>query len=317
MKELTLQDKIMGAMYGYAIGDALGVAGEFMTKTEVAMRYPDGIRRYDQIFRDAHRSQWLPGEWTSDTEIVLRMLYSLLEEDRYSINAVARKFKEWYEEGYPDLVPQYRFIFADPNYVNNPEEVAYHVWKEMGGIDASNEALGRAAFTGMAGEHYIEIGAELCAITHPDPRCVGCSIVISRLAHDLMWHRRITDEDTLVRLARPVDDRIIPYIRWAKHETLDPFDLDDEDTLWYVRKAMGASLWCIWHELSAMEAFDAIVSEGGDADTNAALALALIGIRDGVEAFPKELRDTLVGKRKLEETGLKLIEYFKKNVRHP
>lgn len=144
MKDLDLKDKIMGALYGCAIGDALGVAGEFMTKEEVAIRYPQGVKDYADIYRDAHRSQWEPGEWTNDTEMNMRMLQALVDDDAYDIHTIARKFTEWYQEDYPDVVPQYRFLFKHPDYVKRPAEVAYQVWSDMGACDASNEALPRA-----------------------------------------------------------------------------------------------------------------------------------------------------------------------------
>lgn len=135
-------------------------------------------------------------------------------------------------------------------------------------------------------------------------------MVIGRMAHDLMWHRRVTDEATLTKISSSVDDRIIPYIRWAQHPTLDPLDLDDDDTLWFVRKSMAAALWCIWHDLTAEQALEAIIREGGDADTNGAVTLSLIGLRDGYNALPERLRDGLKDRKRLDQTADKMVDYF-------
>ena len=39
-------DKIRGVIFGQAIGDALGLATEFMSKEEVESNYPDGVHSY-------------------------------------------------------------------------------------------------------------------------------------------------------------------------------------------------------------------------------------------------------------------------------
>lgn len=46
MMEL-IKDKMLGCLYGQAIGDALGLGSEFMSKDEVIKNYPDGLKTYN------------------------------------------------------------------------------------------------------------------------------------------------------------------------------------------------------------------------------------------------------------------------------
>ena len=305
-----LNEKISGALYGLAIGDALGVGAEFMSREEVSYRYPNGLRDYDDIYQDAHRSQWKPGEWTNDTEVTLRMIESVLETGKLDVGCVARKFKEWYKENPKDMVSNLRQILNHPDYEDSPEDVARAVWLDMGGTDASNEANSRSPFVGWAKENHREAGARICAITHADPRCIASNVALAEMGHDLFWNDRVTDAQTLIDIVSDIDDRVVPYIRMAQNDTLEELDLDDSETYWYTRKTMAAALWAVWKDLTPMEAFDAIFREGGDVDTNACLALSLLGMKSGPDAFPENLRESLVEKKRLDRLADALTEYF-------
>ena len=44
-----MNSKLKSIYLGQAIGDALGLATEFMTKEDIAIHYPNGIKDYNDI----------------------------------------------------------------------------------------------------------------------------------------------------------------------------------------------------------------------------------------------------------------------------
>ena len=86
---LDLKEKFYGCLFGGAIGDALGLGTEFMMPNEISRRYPDGLHDYSQIIRDAHRSQWDCGDYTNDTEIVVRMIGKICDSGRIDVRDFA------------------------------------------------------------------------------------------------------------------------------------------------------------------------------------------------------------------------------------
>jgi len=51
-------------------------------------------------------------------------------------------------------------------------------------------------------------------------------------------------------------------------------------------RTLAAALWCYWHTKSFEEGLLAIVNEGGDSDTNGAIACAILGAKFGYDPIP-------------------------------
>ena len=66
--------------------------------------------------------------------------------------------------------------------------------------------------------------------------------------------------------------------------------LDGRD-MGYTLKAMQVALWCAYEATDFEEALIAVVSAGGDTDTNGAVAGAVLGARFGNDAIPPRWRD--------------------------
>lgn len=307
---MELNDKISGAIVGFALGDALGVGTEFMTRTEAASYYPGGLRTFDRIIRDAHRCQWKRGEWTNDTEVLIRFLKCIVEEKEFKITRMASALKEWLDETDKDVAPVFRIVCNTPGWTESPVTTAHRTWKSAGLFEASNEAIQRSVVTGLTSDrkHLSEHTRKIMLMTHDDSRCVASAVIMAKMVSSLLHDEEDTDYDELESVCLTIDQRTLPFLRKAREGDIESVKVDDEDTWSWTRKSMAAALWGYWHSDNAAEAIYRVVDLGGDADTNASLAGALAGLKYGYDGLPAE-KENIVGLEGLLELSGQVADY--------
>ncbi len=289
-------NKLKGCLYGYAIGDALGLGTEFMSREEVAVRYPDGLTTYNQIIRDAHRSQWKRGQYTNDTFFVLLLAESIAERGRCDHLDFAERIKKWFDETSPmDISTNLRWVLSTPDFLEYPHQTARKIFKIHNSNISRNDSLGRAVMLGIWPNFNEETILDNIYLTHVHPVTIASSMIIARMANDLLWKDRQTDIQTIYSIAGKYTDRLTPFIDIARDGTLDDLELDDEESFNSAAKALSAALWTLWHHDSPEEAIYNIVSRGGDANSTGALCGMLIGLQYGFDALPDHLVKGLIG----------------------
>lgn len=99
MKKMTTQEsRIKGALYGVAVGDALGGPVEFMGPEQIAAKHG---RLATMV-----GGGWLhlaPGEITDDTQMTLCVAEGIVEAPEAPIQAIGRRFIEWANSGPKDI----------------------------------------------------------------------------------------------------------------------------------------------------------------------------------------------------------------------
>lgn len=310
---MNIHDKVRGVLYGFAFGDALGIGTEFMTRNEIRSYYPDGLRHFSQIIRDAHRSQWKHGQWSNDTDLLLLHLDSILSNERLDVCHTARMLKEWYDNCSTDSCPLFRILMNTPGWTEYPIKITHKVWIDRRISEASNESIARSIVTGILSspQNLDDQTRQLVLITNDDSRCVSSATVIARMMSSILFKETISPYCELENYCCSVDSRTIPLLRLAHEGSLDDLKLDDENTCQWTRKSMAAALWIVWHCDNAADAIYSLVDAGGDANTNAALAGAFFGAMHGYDAIPDE-KDLLIGKEKLDDMADRIVDYLEK-----
>ena len=294
---LTKYDRIRGAIAGYALGDALGVGSEFMTKTEMQGYYPDKLRDFKSIIRDSHRCQWKPGETTNDTHFFTTLLETILSNGGYDLNICAKAFIDKIRNTTKDIVPTFRTLLAFPDWEESPLVNTHKIWKHHGLEEGSNEANHRGIAMALLFDRpeLDDIVKQLVLMTHDDMRCVASTVILAHTAHSLLHTGEPASLKDLMSVCYAYDTRTVPFLEMAVNGKLEDFDLDDESSMGLTRKNMGAALWTVWHCDNAADAIYAVIDEAGDADSNGAITGALAGLRFGYDALP-DIKNDLIDK---------------------
>lgn len=287
---------MLGCLYGQAIGDALGLGSEFMSKDEVNKNYPDGLKHYSQIIQDAHRRRWAKGAWTDDIDMMLCILEGF-EDGRFNIHNVASNFKDWFN-GSPMGIGSHTYkVLCMGDYVEKPEMCSKLWWDLSRQQSAANGALMRTSVIGLAPCNVIEQAEAICKLTHYDPRCVGSCAIAASIIHNLVWHDRQLSYDEIKDIAQRYDSRILEWVDAAYTSTdISMLDLDESYPIGYTLRTLSAALWCYWHSPSFEEGLLSVVNEGGDADTNGAVACAILGAKFGFSSIPEHYIDNLLNR---------------------
>lgn len=281
-----LKDKMLGCLYGQAIGDALGLGSEFMSKDEVKKNYPNGLKNYDQIIQDAHRRRWAKGAWTDDTDMMLCILNGY-DNEAFNLHRVASNFKDWFN-GTPMGIGNHTYkVLCMADYVEQPEMCSKLWWELSRQQSAANGALMRTSVVGLA-QTNIEVQAEaICKLTHYDPRCVGSCVIAYSIINNLVWHDKQLSYDEIKNITQRYDERILEWVDAAYNSSeISMLDLDETYSIGYTLRTLSAALWCYWHAKSFEDGLLSVVNEGGDADTNGAIAGAILGAKFGYSSIP-------------------------------
>ena len=297
---METKDKIYGTIFGQAIGDALGLGTEFMSKTEVREKYPDGLKEYSQIIRDYHRAKFQPGSWSDDTDMMLCIANAIIEDKGINLHTIARNFKQWvYAPETRGVGQTILKVLSIAEYVEKPHQVAELIWRMTRTKNAANGSVMRTAIIGLKKENVAQTAEEVCKLTHFDPRCVGSCVIVSEIINHLIWHDEQLSYSQIMTIGNKYDKSIAEYIDKAYYNGIESLELDEPSSIGYTLKALGSALWCLFHVNEFEEGLLRVVNEGGDADTNAAVACAMLGAKFGYTSIPQKYTDGLTRKSDL------------------
>jgi ADP-ribosylglycohydrolase len=226
-------------------------------------------------------------------------------------------------------------VVLNPEYLSEPENIAHRYWVKTGRHVAPNGSLMRTHPLGImclpfSREATYKTAMDYSRVTHVDPRCVVscciCTVLISETLKGTVKSEE--DIDTILEDGfnwvhqnyRPDLDNQEPrldrqeFVRHVYAKSLAELQLDHSMKIGYVYKCLGSAILCLRLAVRSPQmstnTFEVIITdltmEGGDADTNACCAGALLGAFLGYSKLPSHWRDGLMHREWLVEKALSL-----------
>lgn len=274
---IDTQDRIRGALYGVAVGDALGAPLEFMTAEEI-------LAKYGAPVREMVGGGWLsvvPGEVTDDTQMTLAVADGIAENPENPIPAIGRRFIAWHDSRPKDIgntcrsaiQAAKRHISAGDDEVKAWQRAGEDIAMRSGGQNAGNGALMRTVYPALyyPKDKAAEMAVAIGAMTHRnDSSDMYCKLYVELVVGAL------DDPTGVMHTVRSLSEEL---------RDLPP-------TGWVV-----GSFSCAVKAIAQTETFEDTVVQavnlGGDADTIGAIAGGLAGAIYGFEAIPERWKDCL------------------------
>lgn len=289
-----LVERARGCLLGQLCGDALGSIVEFRSGRSIREEYPNGLR----VIVGSPVWGTLAGQPTDDSEMAFALAHTLVEHG-FDIEEIAWAYGRWLQSNPFDIggtIRQATSAIVQARLRGEPLEQA--VYDRSNWDSEANGALMRQSPLAIWG--HALLAAELAvmvrrdtALTHPNIVCRDASaalIVAMAKAIGEGLDGKATYEVALEwNRSEGKSASIIEALEKAKYEKPDY-----EYHQGHVVIAFQNALFQVLHAESIEEGVADTVMGGGDTDTNAAIAGALLGAVYGASNIPEQWMNTVL-----------------------
>jgi len=270
-------DKIVGMLYGQALGDAVGLRTEFQFKEDepdVTFPYTEQVRGFPVC------------DWTDDTDHMIICAQSMTAcKFKFTPTDIAQRLKTWVKTGFAELGDTaglgcggtMNLVINHEEFLTNPANAAGDVWVRSGKKLAANGSLMRNCVTGVfqASSECEKWASDMSLISHADSRCVSSCVLHSLLLQGLIYapirtHEHIDQllEHAIAIAKKYIDKETIPvnheemrgskspvfktredemshWVRMAYTGRIEELRLDDIGKIGYVFKCLACAIYVL------------------------------------------------------------------------
>ncbi len=283
---------VRAGVIGHAVGDALGVPVEFMSRDELRENPVSDMTGYGTHFVPA-------GSWSDDTSMEIALMQSVIDCKRFDYRDIMDKLTSWCQH---DRFTATGHMFDIGGACSKALYNYYHhnmdplLCGGKGEYDNGNGSLMRilpVAFVCDVKNSSVEdrytLVRNVSSLTHAHPISVlGCHIYINFICHllagdsiaDAYANTQRDDYSMYEQGVRAVYARILD-------EDIGNLEEKEISSGGFVVHTLEAALWCLLNTKDYEEAVLKAVNLGDDTDTVGAVAGSMAGIAYGFDAIPE------------------------------
>ena len=278
----AVRSRARGCMLGQLAGDSLGSLVEFQAKEQIRADYPGGVR----LLAEGGPFDLIAGQPTDDSEMALAMARQLAALGRYCAMRTGKAYRTWLDSAPFDCGITIRNAL---NGMPNPNSQANGALMRVSPLGIFGAGRKKADVMGWAKKD--------AALTHVHPVCGQTNALFAALLAHAVREGGTGAELYEMLLAWMKRMKLEPALREAVERAAHEKPRDFQSQMGWVLIAFQNALWQMLHAPSFEEGVVDTVMQGGDTDTNAAIAGALLGAIYGEEAVPAQWRDSILNCR--------------------
>ncbi|KAF0246659.1 MAG: hypothetical protein FD180_478 [Planctomycetota bacterium] len=251
--------------------------------------------------------------WDDDLAQAFELAESLARHRRADPRDLADRFVRWSRKNGRGMGSQTRKAIRLFEKGFAPLDAGRMVWEQSVGQAAGNGGIMRVAPVGLAfhdnPEALAKAARDATAITHYDPRCTqGALAVAAAVASLLNGGPALEAALAAVRALPQPEPEVVQAIAASPRRALDDIPIRAGNGIGYTVTCTSAAFWAVAQKAPLEQTLLAVVNAAGDADTNGAVAGALLGARDGMEAIPERWLVRIRDRAKLAAVALELLK---------
>jgi len=279
-----LLTRARGTLLGLVTGNQLGVPTEQLGTAEaIRAAFPDGVRDL------APPPKGSP--YDDDAALTLLLGESLAERGEFDAPDLAARWVKWMKLDGRGIGETTRAALRLIERGVEPFEAGRRVLEDLGPRrTAGNGSVMRCAPVALRfhdnPDRLMRVSTQQAAITHADERCLWGATAVNLALRELLHGNVYFVEEVLHSIEGRAPRALTEAIGRVLREQQDDLPLAVPGEFGYVVHCVEIGFWFGTHARTLEDALITLAQAGGDTDTNAALAGALLGARDGEAGIP-------------------------------
>ena len=309
-------DKIKGALFGLAVGDALGVPVEFSSRERLKTFPITGMTGYGAWNQP-------PGTWSDDSSLAFCLAEALT--NGYDLKLIAANFIAWKLNGYWGA---HHKVFDIGNathaaIIRLMDGTAPELAGGMTEEDNGNGSLMRILpllfmIKDLPAEERYQMVKDVSSVTHAHFRSVYACFIYMEMALQILnganaGEAYVNTKKLVVEFtsSKEFNKREVAYFNRILASDIKKEEESDIHAGGYVLNTIEAALWCLLNSSNYAESVLKAVNLGGDTDTTACVTGGLAGLLYGYESIPKEWIEVIARKNDIEDLCIRLNNKLK------